>query len=208
MNWLPLDISRSISPKSVTYGGDQPLNMPSLSSVGPGSRWSITKLDWTTHFLTHVDPPCHGVRGGANLDQIPLNRFMGEALVVEVQGDAVELGDVPAGAKGLSVLFKTRNSTIATEAPFARDYVYISGEAAEALVRAEVNLVGIDYLNVDRCGDETFPAHRALLGNNVLILEGLDLNRAAAGRYQLVALPLRIAQGDGSPVRAVLVPLG
>lgn len=68
-----------------------------------------------------------------------------------------------------------------------------------------MNLVGIDYLSIDRYGDEDYPAHRALLEANVLILEGADLADVAPGPYTLVALPLKIAGADGSPVRAILL---
>jgi arylformamidase len=202
-----IDISRRISPEAVSYGDGEPLGMKPVCSVGVnGSNWSITKLDWTTHFLTHVDPPAHHIPGGATLDQVPVARFMGPAIVVEAKGDAVEASDVPGEIAGLNILFKTRNSSVATNAPFARDYVYISAAAAQALVRERVNLVGIDYLSVDPFGAESFPAHTALLGNDILILEGADLSSVSPGRYHLVALPLRIAEGDGSPVRAVLFP--
>jgi arylformamidase len=200
------DISRSISPKSVVFAGSKPLGLSPLCSIGPNSQWSVTQLDWTTHFLTHVDPPSHGVLGGATLDDIPLSRFTGPAIVAEASGDCVELKDVPANISGMNVLFKTRNSDIATDAPFAPNYVYISAEAADDLVQKKVNLVGIDYLSVDRFGDQTVPAHRALLGNNILILEGLDLSQVTPGRYTLFAFPLRIANGDGSPVRAIIIP--
>ncbi|HMC79597.1 MAG TPA: cyclase family protein, partial [Acidimicrobiia bacterium] len=53
-----------------------------------------------------------------------------------------------------------------------------------------------------------YPVHRILLGAGVVIVEGLDLSAAAAGRYQLLCLPLRISGGDGAPARAVLIPDG
>ena len=65
-------------------------------------------------------------------------------------------------------------------------------------------MVGLDYLSVDRFGDDAYPAHRALLGGGVLILEGIDLSGVEEGAYMLYALPLKIEAGDGSPVRAVL----
>lgn len=200
------DISRVIAPTSVVYAGSKPLGLAPLSTIGPDSPWRITRLDWTTHFLTHVDPPCHCITGGATLDQIPLSRFMGRAVVVAVPGDVIEPGDLPELSAGINVLFKTRNSTSATDAPFDENYVYLSANAAERLAEAGVNLVGIDYLSVDRFGDDRAPSHFALLGQNVLILEGLDLSTVSPGFYTLIAFPLRIADGDGSPVRAVLLP--
>ena len=68
-----------------------------------------------------------------------------------------------------------------------------------------MNLAGIDTPSVDRHGDGAFPIHRTLLGAGVLILEGLELAAVAPGHYQLIALPLKIARADGSPVRAVLL---
>ena len=206
MDPAPLDISRVISPRSTVYEGSKPLGLTPLCSIATGEKFNITKLDWTTHFLTHVDVPHHAIAGGANLDQVPLSRFMGNALVVEAHGAAVEPSDLPMLSKGMNILFKTRNSTVATDAPFDRNYVYISPSAAKKLGEARVNLIGIDCLNVDRFGDDSFPAHQALLGNNVLILEGVDLSAVKPGCYQLIALPLRIERGDGSPVRAVLIP--
>jgi arylformamidase len=54
-------------------------------------------------------------------------------------------------------------------------------------------------------GDETFAAHRELLGAEVVILEGLDLSQVEPGDYRLIALPLLLAGTEASPVRAVLI---
>jgi arylformamidase len=204
-----IDISRTIHTNALVYPGDPPLELSPLCTVGPGSPFAITRLDgWTTHVLTHVDAPSHAVAGGASLDETPLDRFAGDAIVVEAGGDAVLASHVPAGEPldGVSLLFKTRNSDRFDPAAFDRHHVYVSEGAAEAAVERGVNLVGIDYLSVDRYGDEAYPAHRTLLRGGVLILEGIDLARVAPGRYVLFALPLKIAAGDGSPVRAVLLP--
>lgn len=203
-----LDVSRTISSDSLVYPGDEPLVVNKLCQIEPGCPCNISQLGWTTHFLTHVDPPLHFVPDGISLDEIPLHRFIGEALVIDVVGDAVVPEHLPLAdtVRGCNLLFKTRNSATVDSKVFDENHVYISAKAAEVAVERGVNLVGIDYLSVDRSGDETYPAHRTLLKNNVLILEGLDLSLADAGRYTLIALPLKIAKGDGSPVRAVLIP--
>jgi arylformamidase len=204
-----IDISRPIASGGLVYPGDPPLEVERLCTAGKDAPCTITSLGgWTTHFLTHVDAPLHFVAGGATLDDTPLERFAGEALVVEVEGDAVLPEHLPQGEDlwGVAVLFKTRNSRIDDWTVFREDHVYVSAAAAARAVERRVNLVGIDYLSVDRHGDEAYPAHHTLLGNGVLILEGIDLAGVAPGRYTLVALPLRIAGADGSPVRAALIP--
>jgi arylformamidase len=76
------------------------------------------------------------------------------------------------------------------------------------LVEQDVPLVGVDYLSVDRYDSPDQPAHYALLGNGVLVVENLDLSSVEPGRYEMVALPLKIAGCEGSPARVVIRPLG
>ena len=66
-------------------------------------------------------------------------------------------------------------------------------------------MVGTDFLSIEATDDATFPVHRALLGANIAIVEGLDLREVPAGRYVLWCLPLKIEEGDGGPARVVLV---
>ncbi len=198
------DISRTITDDPLVYPDDPPVRMEPLFRIGTGSPFNVLQLNWSTHFLTHIDAPRHFLEEGEAVAQIPPERFIGPALVVDVDGDAVRASDVPEAAAGLNLLFKTRNSAHWDPLIYDEQHVYITGEAADAIVASGANMVGLDYLSVDRFGDENYPAHRALLGGGVLILEGLDLSGVEAGSYTLYALPLKIEGGDGSPVRAVL----
>ncbi len=76
--------------------------------------------------------------------------------------------------------------------------------AARHLVRAGFDLVGIDYLSVEKFGSRKFETHRVLLGNGVLIIEGLDLSKVPPGDYELLCFPLLVKRGDGAPARVVL----
>ena len=201
------DISRLIANNSTIYPGDAPIKMEPLCSIGLGCPCNVTRLtNWSTHFLTHIDAPVHFIENGASLDQLPLQRFICDAVVVNITQDAITASDFPSyvDMRGKAVLFQTRNSLISTASPFDVNHVYVTKEAAERAVELGVNMVGIDYLSIDRFGDETYPAHYTLLGNNVLILEGLNLEAVDSGVYSLMALPLKIEGADGSPVRAVL----
>lgn len=200
-----IDISRSIDSESLVYPGDDHLDVSPICSIGPECPCNITKLGWSTHFLTHVDPPLHFVKDGKSLDEIPLERFMGKARVIEVLGDCVKASDIPdESLQGVTVLFRTRNSAEFSNNHFNENHVYVSKEAAQKAVAVGINMVGIDYISVDKYGDADYPAHNTLLGNNVLIIEGLDLSAVSPGEYTFSALPLKISKGDGSPVRAIL----
>src|SRR5204863_3440742 len=102
------------------------------------------------------------------------------------------------------VIFKTRNSLLWDRTAFVREYVALSLEAAQLMIRRGVKLLGIDYLSIEAFGVVGHPVHKALLGAGIVILEGLDLRRVTPGAYEQVCLPLRIAGGDGSPCRAIL----
>ena len=64
--------------------------------------------------------------------------------------------------------------------------------------------VGLDYLTIDPPQETTFPAHHILLGNNVVLIEYLNLRHVAAGPYELIAAPVNIAEADGAWCRALL----
>ncbi len=200
-----IDISRTVSPDALVYPGDPPVRIHPLCRIGPASAYNLLEVRTTCHVLTHVDAPRHFFEDGAAIDELPPERFVGEALVIAVNAPAVRPEHLPAGMRGLSLLFKTRHSG-PWGAEFDTTHVYVEAGAAARIAASGANLVGIDYLSVDRCGDEAYPVHRALLGAGIPILEGLDLSAAAPGKYTLIALPLRLAGADGSPARAVLVP--
>ena len=101
------------------------------------------------------------------------------------------------------MLFKTRNSQLLHRPAYDPDFVAFSVEAAEALVKRGVKLVGLDYLSVAHA-EEQVPVHRAFLDHGVILLEGVDLSEIKPGRYELICFPIRLSGSDGAPCRAVL----
>lgn len=205
-----IDVSRTISNDSVVYPEDSKLGTQEVCSIGPDAPCNITELEhWTTHFLTHVDPPLHFIKDGKSLDDIPLSRFLGRVKVIEISDDCNSITKSEIENHNIetndSIFFKTRNSNIDTEAPFDPNYVYLSKDGAEFLAEKKVNLVGIDYLGIDRYEDEEYPAHNCLLSSEIIILEGLCLKNVKEGTYNFIALPLKIKNANGSIVRAVLI---
>jgi arylformamidase len=207
------DISVPIAPgETPTYPGDPGIEFESWAAIERGDPANVTMLHLGAHTGTHVDAPAHFIAGAPGLASLPLDAFMGEALVVEIPEEAEAVEESHVGAETLRgaerVLFKTRNSRL-WENPrgrFREDFAYIAPAAARALAGAGVRLVGFDYLSIEKFGSKDFGAHLALLGAGVVILEGLDLRAVAPGAYELVCLPLRLAagSGDGAPARAAL----
>ena len=77
--------------------------------------------------------------------------------------------------------------------------------AAEACVEKGIALAGIDYISIEKYGNNDFAVHRTLFSADVLILEGIDLLRVSPGRYTLLCLPLKMRGAEASPVRAALL---
>jgi arylformamidase len=206
------DITVAVSPDLPVYPGDPAVEIEKLSCLARGDVCAVSRVSFGTHTGTHLDPPSHFVAGGAALDELPLDVLIGPARVVDA-GDvrAIDAGVLESfDLSGVErVLFKTRNSRLWREArEFAPDYVYIEADAAEKLAGMGMRLVGIDYLSVEKFDFDVPRTHYALLGSNVVVVEGLDLSGVEAGDYELICLPLKIKGGDGAPARVVLREVG
>lgn len=200
-----IDVSMPIHEKMPVYAGDPKPSMEWAKSLPDDSSF-VTKLSFGAHTGTHVDAPMHFKIDGLRLDQVPLDSFVGTALIVDathetekvtlktVQGQKVKKGDI--------VLFKTRNSS---ENFFRNDFVYLDTDAANFLVGFGVKTIGVDGLSVDRYKSGNHPTHHALLDNGVAIIEGLCLKEAPVGRHFFVCLPLKLQGTEAAPARAVLL---
>jgi len=200
------DITLTLSPTLPVYPGDPPAVFTPLSRLAQGDLANVTRLQLTTHSGTHLDAARHFDDAGETVDQLPLNLLVGPALVVEIGGTEtigrIQLQRLPVRGHE-RLLFKTANSLLWEQPDFSADYVSLAADGAQYLVECGVKLVGIDYLSIESCtGDGT--VHRLLLSAGVVILEGLDLAGVEPGEYELICLPLKVAAGDGAPVRAIL----
>ena len=208
--WEVRDISLPIATGLPVWPGDPAVSVEPVASVARDG-YALTRLALTTHTGTHVDPPAHMLAGGATLDALPPERWIGRCRVIAIPDDAplVEPAHLAAAAipPGVTrILLKTRNTSRwgAWPQPFDEQACALSLAAARWCVERGIMLVGIDRLSI-----EAFPAdppvvHHALLEAGVLALEGLNLAGVEPGDWALIALPLRIAAGDGAPARALL----
>jgi arylformamidase len=206
------DVSVPISAATPTYPGDPGIEIRQWAAIADGDAANVSLLHFGAHTATHVDAPAHFIEGAPKIDVTPLDVLLGPARVVLMPDDVDAIGASHLPAQIIEgatrVLFKTRNSAFWSDAArgFREDFTYITPDAARALVQSGVRLVGMDYLSVEKFQVERHETHEILLSNGVVILEGLDLREVAAGDYELLCLPLKIAggSGDGAPARAVL----
>jgi arylformamidase len=206
------DVSVPLSAATPTYPGDPGIEIKPWKALANGDVANVSLIDFGLHSGTHVDAPAHFIEGGTKVDALLLQSLVGEAEVVEVPEHikVIDENFIVANCNRGSqrILFKTRNSSFWNnpEEGFRIDYTYVDASAARQLVNSGVKLVGIDYLSIEGFDLEEYETHHILLSQNVVILEGLDLRKVAAGFYELICLPLKIAggSGDGAPARTIL----
>lgn len=201
------DVTVPISNAMITWPSDPAVSITGTSLISRGDFCNLSELKIGSHCGTHIDAPSHFLENGRTIDQLALENLIGEATVFEFKHkENIDVSDI----KQLQfdnvkrVLFKTVNSSYWKFSTFKKDFVYLTKDAAQYLVDKGIRLVGVDYLSVEKFESQLAETHHTLLRNDVIILEGLDLSNVERGRYELIALPLKIKDGDGSPARVVL----
>ena len=203
------DISAPLN-TAPAYPGDRPYFQEWMARLDDGKDYCLSALSLSSHAGTHLDFPSHLLKRGKSQDRYSLKRFIIPVEVIYVPGEGPVLpSSLLEGKinKGQGLLFKTSNSQkrLLHQAAFSEKYVHLSPDAAHLCAARGVSLVGIDYLSVDKYGDNSLTVHRTLLENDILILEGIDLADVPSGGYSLICLPLSLKNAEASPVRAVLV---
>jgi arylformamidase len=206
------DISEPIEPKSATFPGDTPFSQEWVARQERGASCNVSTIRMSVHVGTHTDAPLHFDLAGADIASVQLDAYLGRCRVVEVRGTGSP-SLIPASAltpellRGAErILFRTRAEH--DHRAWDPAFTAVGPEAAKVLVAACIKLVGIDTPSMDHADSKELDGHHLLYEGGVAILENIDLRAVPVGDYELIALPLKIVNGDSSPVRAVLRELG
>lgn len=205
-----IDISIPINDGMISWPGDPAVEVSKTMDVACGDCATVSRLNMGSHTGTHVDAISHFKADGLTIDQMDLSVYVGPVLVVDVpqmpEITAKALFDMDINWSGIQrVIFKTDNSKTQWWAePFNNDFVHLSLGAAQFLTGEGVQLIGIDYLSVEGFYSQGAVVHHHLLEHQVHIVEGLNLTEVIPGWYEIVCLPLKIANGDGAPARVIL----
>ena len=167
-----------------------------------------TQLSISAHSGTHIDAPSHFLKEGKHLDDIGLEKLIGQCVVLDLEHvqrkitkKDLEKFDID---ENVIVLLKTKNSEINSENKFHPNFVALDESATQMLVDKKIKAVGIDYLGIES-GNPEHEVHKLLLTHNILIIEGLRLQNVEPGNYTLYCLPLKLVGTEAAPARAVLI---
>ncbi len=206
------DLSNPVHQQMPYYPASFQPQIEQVSSIEEGG-FNVHKITMATHHGTHVDAPRHLSHEGTTVDELNLNRFVGEGVVLDLSfkkiGSGIEAEDLEkfsalVRAEDIVILY-TGCSNHLGESWINAKYTYLTKSGAEWLVRRKVKSVGIDFFSIDQYGDKTNPAHHLLLGNGIPLIEEIssEAKHLLGKRIYFICLPIKMKAGDGAPARAV-----
>jgi len=204
---------------TLTLASDIPVfpGQPPLSFV----PWSNLEIHGNTtnaffmveHTGTHLDAPAHFIEGGKTVEEIPVERFWGKALVLDVSfylgrgelrfSDFEDILGKDDIKEGDIVLFYSGIDRLLKKPEYFTQGVYLTESIAQFLIDKKVKGVGTDSPSID---SQPFAVHRLLLTQEIIIYESLiNLKELRGKRITFAGLPLKLKGCTGSPIRAVAI---
>ena len=204
-----IDISQPLQNGIAEWPGDTPFSYEVEFNKADTGSVNIGKMTTSIHMGTHIDAPFHFDDNGLKVLDLPIDLYIGRALVIDVSGHESigkeELESIDFGGAE-RILLKTGSRSDLTV--FPEVFTYLRADIGPLLKERGVRLIGVDTPSVDPETSKLVDAHHSLNNNGVMILENIVLETVEPGDYELIALPLPLADADGSPVRAVIRRIG
>ena len=208
------DISRTLWNYLAEWPGDEPFHFRLTKKIADGQSVNLGAITMGVHNGTHADAQFHFDAAGESIEKAPLEVYLGRAVVVDLaesfsqrrEKQLITIEDLQAHAEEIG---KTSRLLIKTgrwsdSAVFPKQIPVIAAQVPSWLQKNGVKLLGLDVPSMDEIDSKSLQNHHALAAAGIAIIESLDLSRVSPGIYNLAALPLKIAGGDGAPMRAVL----
>lgn len=200
-----IDISQPLYQGMPVWPGDPEFSSQFIAMKEKGDASNVGCLQMSTHTGTHVDAPFHIQNEGQSISALDLDLFVGPARVIYLpEREKIGVEDIKSySLKDVSRLL-IRTDAWKDRTRFPKSFPCLEPEVATYLSEQGIRLIGVDLPSVDEVESHDLRAHHAFYNQNIIILEGLVLDQVEEGEYELIALPLKIRNGDASPVRAVL----
>ncbi len=209
----PIDLTLTISESIPSFPGSPKPQFISWSNLKEDG-YNLELLFLSSHTGTHLDAPYHFVKNGLKINQIPLDRLIGKAILIKIKktkNNAITKSDI--------ILFERKNGKIPNKSSIffstgwqknlqKKNYFTenpgLDISAARYIASKKINLVGIDSPSIDLGNDESFNVHHIFSKNNILIVENLtNLKKISSKEFNFTILPLKLKDATGSPVRAI-----
>jgi arylformamidase len=200
------DITRRVAANTAVFPGDTPYYPDLRLRMAAGASVNLVTVTTTLHIGTHVDAYFHYTPDGAFVDAMPLELYLGRALVVTTTkpDGALALEDLPPLPPRIERLLIHSPISDLPDSVFPDAFPYPSVALIVELAARGCRLIGVDSPSMDRADSADLPGHNAIRQHGMVNIENLMLAGVPDGEYELIALPLKLADACASPVRAVL----
>ncbi len=211
-----IDLTHTISEDMPVYPGTEgPKLQPANSYEVDGFKETLITM--YSHTGTHMDPPAHLFKGRTTLDQFPIDQFVGKALVIDCsdlkEGDTIPFDRIEKvkekADKANFILFRTGWDKYWGTDKYFGNYPYVEDAVVDYLIQSKKRGVGLDVIGIDPIAHESLPIHKKLFKNNeIVVIENLtNLDLIGDDLFTFCALPLKLVNGDGSPIRAIAIKI-
>lgn len=198
------DISRPIGETTAVWPGDTRFSREWVMRIDAGASCNVSTIRTTVHIGAHTDAPSHFIDGAPSIEAVDLAKYIGPCRVVHLKEPGPLKAEHVAAFDPSDERLLVRTRPHIPDDDWHHDFAHCGVDAAHELAGRGWKLLGIDTPSMDFMESKELAAHKTLLAGGVAILEGLDLEGVPEGRYELIALPLKIVGADASPVRAIL----
>ena len=207
-----IDLTQTISEGMPVYPGTEPPRL-TIANTHEKDGFRETLISFYSHTGTHMDAPFHIFADRTRLDELPVEQFVGKALVIDCRdaGEGGTIGmeyiDKALADEAEFLLFHTGwDENWGTEKYFG-EYPVLSMEVCRYLLDSKKKGVGFDVIGIDPVSDGNLTRHKMLFSQrDMVIIENLtNLEKAGGSLFTLAVLPLKYENADGAPVRAVAI---
>lgn len=201
-----IDISQPLSPGMAGFPGDAAYEESRTFAIGPDCPVNVARISMSVHCGSHADAPLHYDAAGAAIGALTLEPFIGPCRVIDARaaGRLCRPEDIAAFLSDAPPRVLLRLAERSDPHIWPTGFRALAAETVALLASKGVRLVGVDTPSIDPEISKDLPAHMAAMRADMRILENLVLAHVAPGDYELIALPINLANLDAAPVRAVL----
>jgi arylformamidase len=208
-----IDLSHTLKNNMQVYPGDA---SPYFTKVFTHEKDGIqaTRMTISTHHGTHLDCPLHFISNGSTTENSGLDNFFTKALLINCTGfgsgamiPARHFYPLKEALNNVSwAIIYTGWYRYWGSDEYLRNFPVLSVEATQFLLEQNIKGIGLDVISIDTVESQDFPNHNLTLGSGIFIIENLtNLYAITSNLFTLAAFPLKIHEGDGSPLRAVAI---
>ncbi|WP_052126221.1 cyclase family protein [Ureibacillus massiliensis] len=216
-------------PRKILFGAlEPPTKIEPLMTVEKNGAY-VSAISTTTHSFTHIDSPAHFKTDGLTIDRVPLDQLIGDAVVIDmlhkqpgegVSAEDLENANVEVKEGDIAIIRTGWTDKAWGTREFWEKMIYLEADAGQWLADRKVKALLSDFMTdlaplktCDCCqsilpSDEgsKYPSHHTLLGNGIILIEWCtNLGELKKERVKIIALPLKIKDGDASQARVIAI---